>query len=41
MGHDASQILGSPQLAGVIVSAVGAGLQTGAALGPTDREDSR
>jgi hypothetical protein len=33
MGHDASQILGSPQLAGVIVSPVGAGLQTGAKFG--------
>jgi hypothetical protein len=33
MGHDASQILGSPQLAAVIVSPVGAGLQTGSRFG--------
>lgn len=33
MAHDASQILGAPQLAGVIVSPVGAGLQTGAKFG--------
>ena len=33
MAHDASQILGAPQLAGVIVSPVGAGLQTGGRFG--------